>query len=458
MVKTFKASKNDRHKKQASDVHLHIEQMDHHGNGINLSQQPIAVVRGALPGEEVQVEVLHSSKRVVKGVVRRVNVASSKRQTPFCQHFGTCGGCQLQHASNTDGLAMKSEALQSYVRHKLNVASTSADDLFESPITSPNRYRRKVRLAIDARDPNAIKIGFRAQRSQKVVDVNACPILDDRLEMQMLALKQSIVELGVAPKLGHIEMLLCQEGVQAYINSIKQLSSDELMALRTTLDALDIELVGPLASNTESEVDATQARITEPKTLAHLTPKGLLANVGDFVQINSSVNLELLSTTKEWLTLSDTDTVADFFAGSGNFTFAVAPHVNEVKAFEVVDTMVERIADNCEFTQTTNVQASVLDLSDATQLRKFDWASIDKVILDPARAGAETLVRELVAAKTSNIKCIVYVSCNPDTFIRDAQILLSKYTLTSIKVADMFPFTEHLEIIARFTPKMTNNG
>lgn len=450
MVKIFKAPKSSRQKKQSPDLHLTIEQLDHHGNGVNLSRQPIAVVSGALPGEDVQVEVVQSSNKVLKGKVRKVKSASSKRQAPFCPHFGICGGCQLQHLNSEDGLAMKSQALQSYIQHKLQSPTNSKEALFESPIASPDRYRRKVKLAIDARNANDIKIGFRAHRSQKVIDVQACPILDEELESSMLALKQGIMELGIAAKLGHIDILRCQEGVQVYINSVKTLSGDEIAKLRSMLHSKNIELVGPLAGATMSHDN--EAIKAEPKTIEHLTAKGLLANVSDFVQVNSSVNLQLLEVALDWLEVTKTDIVADFFAGSGNFTFAIAPHVSEVKSFEVVDSMVKRIAANCEFTGTTNVSAATVDLSDSENLQDIDWASVDKVILDPARAGAEALANCMATSQEINVNAIVYVSCNPDTFIRDAQILASKYELSKLKVADMFPFTEHLELIALFTP------
>jgi len=150
--------------------------------------------------------------------------------------------------------------------------------------------------------------------------------------------------------------------------------------------------------------------------------------------------------------LTSTDRVLDLFCGLGNFTLPIAKQAQQVVGVEGVQKMVDRASENAQRCQLNNVRFYQADLSDLNAL-KSDWAkqTYDKVLLDPARAGAAECMEFVINKKPSHI---VYVSCDPVTLARDSQLLLDKsYQLDKLGLIDMFPQTAHMESMALFVKK-----
>ncbi len=152
-----------------------------------------------------------------------------------------------------------------------------------------------------------------------------------------------------------------------------------------------------------------------------------------------------------WLDPRPNERIADWFSGLGNFTLPIAKKGALVQAIEGVAEMVRRARDNAQQQGIENVEWLHLDLANKANVEASLQQGFDKVLLDPSREGALTVCHALVKALP---KTIVYVSCNPSTFSRDAKVLINGgYEMEKAGVAEMFPFTHHMEMMALFTQR-----
>ena len=174
----------------------------------------------------------------------------------------------------------------------------------------------------------------------------------------------------------------------------------------------------------------------------------------DFVQVNPLVNQKMIHQALAWLSPQPHERIADWFCGLGNFTLPIAKSGAEVQAVEGVAQMVQRAKENALAQGITNIDYLHLDLSDEKQVYEALAAGFDKVLIDPSREGALTVCHALAKAKPNTI---VYVSCNPSTFSRDARVLLEQgYKMKKAGVIEMFPYTQHMEMMALFTRQENN--
>ena len=168
----------------------------------------------------------------------------------------------------------------------------------------------------------------------------------------------------------------------------------------------------------------------------------------DFTQINYAINIQMVDRALELLEIEPNDKVLDLFCGIGNFTLPIATKCMTATGVEGNKTAVLQAKQNATSNNLKNIEFYITDLT--KELPNLEWAKkeYDKILLDPPRTGGEEICKQI---KKFNAKKIVYVSCNPATFARDAKIIVdSGYTLQNLTLADMYPHTSHIETIASF--------
>ena len=168
----------------------------------------------------------------------------------------------------------------------------------------------------------------------------------------------------------------------------------------------------------------------------------------DFTQINGEINRKMVQQAIHYLDLQPTDSVLDLFCGLGNFTLPISRTARHVVGVEGSAEMIERATMNAERNTISNTEFFVADLSKPLPAAEWVTRHYDKLLLDPARTGAQEILHYIPEWAP---KIIVYVSCNPATLARDAEILKNLgYTLRNAGIIDMFPQTNHVESIAVF--------
>jgi 23S rRNA (uracil1939-C5)-methyltransferase len=170
----------------------------------------------------------------------------------------------------------------------------------------------------------------------------------------------------------------------------------------------------------------------------------------DFVQVNSEINQRMVHFAVEQLDAGPDDRVLDLFCGIGNFSLPLARKAGTVLGVEGEQTLVRRATENAALNGLENVSFRVADLSKIDGTEGWVREGWDRMLLDPARSGADEVVTRMHLFKPQRI---VYVSCHPGTLARDADTLVHEqgYKLESAGIIDMFPHTAHVESIAVFT-------
>lgn len=418
---------------------LSIERLAHDGRGIAFLEGRTWFVSGALPGEQVQVQVLAARSKVVEAQTLVVQSASPERITPKCQWAGQCGGCTLQHINHGQQIELK----QSNLVEQLSREGLAPNEWAEPLLGPAFGYRRRTRVALryDAKHKH-VEVGFRGLASNAVVEVNSCVILVDDLQPVFAGLADLFNAFQQPQGLGHVEL---------------SSGSSNALLLRHTqaLHPADVQLLRDYCSEYNLQLWLQGVGEPQPDQAGQTLSYGLAQfaleiayQPGDFVQVNGQMNDAMIAQALNWLAPQADDRVLDLFCGLGNFALPLAQRVKHVVAVEGVESMLERASQNALAHQLTNVQFYHSNL--AQPWADKDWAqhAFDAALLDPPRDGAHVVVEHLAQLKVSRI---VYVSCNPATLARDAALLVARgYRLEKAGILDMFAQTGHTEAMALF--------
>ena len=436
MVAIYQAKKKPAGKEYAD---LTIERWDHEAQGISHLQGKICFTEGALPGELVRVRLTEQKKDFQRAVVQKVLTAVPGRRAAPCQYAGSCGGCQLQHVEPAMALTLKQQAVDGLLRHQLKLVDLPWQPAISSAETG---YRRRARLGVwYDKKGRSFQVGFRKAADKEILDITACAVLTAALQPALAVLRSALPQLSQGQAITHVELLDADGQAYLIVRHVKPLpAADVTLLCQAWPQAIWF-----------GEPQTGHYQAWQPDTVMpsyRLNDLFLQFQPTDFIQVNASVNQQMVAQALSWLMPKNNEQVLDLYCGIGNFSLPIAATGAQVTAVEGVAEMVQRAHQNAAANHLAHTEFVRADLhlpwpADAWAARRYD-----KVLLDPARAGAEVCVGEIAKRKPAQI---LYVSCNPATFARDAKVLLAKrYQLTKIGVMDMFPNTSHLELMALF--------
>ncbi|MEC7528332.1 MAG: 23S rRNA (uracil(1939)-C(5))-methyltransferase RlmD, partial [Pseudomonadota bacterium] len=298
-----------------------IEDLDWMGNGV-VRGNPMVFVEGALVGETCDIEVLSSKKKVINARATNIHSPSDERQAPFCPVFDACGGCQLQHIKPDAALEQRDRALKVMMERQLSMKP----NVWQAPLVGPRpQYRRKARLAIDARNPNQIKLGFREANSSNVINVETCPILVDPLSKLIGPLRDALSGFESARHIGHISLIAGDNTSHLVIKHTKALEAELIDAVSELVNTSSS--VGDYGIELKLENKQGQIRSVGRGTdMVMNTVSGcsISPSANDFVQINKVVNEKMVNQAIGWLNPKPNERIADWFSGLGNFTLPIA--------------------------------------------------------------------------------------------------------------------------------------
>ncbi|AVO51320.1 23S rRNA (uracil(1939)-C(5))-methyltransferase RlmD [Ectopseudomonas mendocina] len=419
---------------------LSIERLAGDGRGIAFEGGRTWFVSGALAGEQIEARVLGARSQTVEARAERIITASSERREAPCRHADRCGGCNLQHMSHADQLALKQRTLAEQLSRLGGVQPQE----WAAPLTGPEfAYRRRARIAVrwDAKT-RQLHVGFRAEASQDIVAIDDCPVLVQPLQPILKALPELLRSLEKPQALGHVE-LFSGTAEALLLRHTAPLTEHDLLRLR----AFCVQHAAQLWLHGEGQPQADDASAELGFELAHWQLR-LAYRPGDFVQVNGLVNEAMVVQALDWLAVQPRERVLDLFCGLGNFALPLARQAAEVVAVEGVDVMVARAAANAQNNGLGNAHFFRADLSNPLVDETWACDGFDAVLLDPPRDGALEVVRKMSGL---GARRLVYVSCNPTTLARDAAELQQQgYRLRRAGILDMFPQTAHVEAMALF--------
>lgn len=428
-----------------SDDSLVIERLAHDGRGLahNAAGKAVFVDR-TLPGERVEVAVHVNRKRFDEAHVKALLSRSAQRVEPPCDYFGQCGGCQLQHMDIETQRGHKQAVLR-----ELFARQGIALDTPRLLHGSTEHYRRRARLGVKVDGQNNVLLGFRAAHSHRLVDINQCYVLVEPLQALLPPLRAFLTTLEAPRQVGHIELLATASECVLLVRQLKQHPGDA-ERWQQFAEQQGIAL-GAWVGRESSELCWYSAApvLEEILRIQDQPPLPLRFSPGDFLQVNAEVNQLMVAEVVAWLAPSPGQRIVDLFAGMGNFSLPLAMSGAQVHAVEGSLSMVSRIKANAADNQL-DVSVQQADLSDAVTINGLLKAqgSLDALVLDPPRNGAESICQALGRYPVPRV---AYVSCDPATLARDAAHLLQAgYRIKQVAVADMFLHTAHMETLMLF--------
>ncbi len=437
---------------------LAIESLDQEGRGVARMDGKAIFVEGALPGERVN--AISARVKPTFEVARATTVvkANASRVTPRCPHFGVCGGCTLQHAHPSLQVAAKQRALEEALARIGRVRPERMLPPIEGPAWG---YRYRARLTVrHVAKKGVVLVGFHERKSSFVADMSECHVLPRKISDLLLPLRLLVASLSIYDRLPQIELAVGErpEGVAVALEYVlvlrilAPLTPDDEQKLRDFADrhgiAFWLQTGGP----------ATVVPFHPPgASLRYLLPEFGIAMPfapTDFTQVNSAINRVLVRRALALLDAQPTDRIADFFCGLGNFTLPIARSGANVVGIEGSAALVQRAEANARHNGLADrTHFVVANLFEATPESIAGLGRLDRVLIDPPREGAISVVKALPRSdEDGGLARIVYVSCNPATLARDAEVLVHErgYRCAAAGVVNMFPHTAHVESIALF--------
>ncbi len=429
------------------------------GEGVGRYEGFTIFVPYALPNETVQVKINLVKKNYAVGDIVEVLTPSTERVDSQCEVYGNCGGCQLQHASYTEQLRLKTESVKAVIER-----IAKCDPELVLPCIGPKepwRYRNKMQMPVGG-TIGSIRMGFYQKGSHSIINHEHCPIQDAGNDEIRKVCYEAMNELGIEPYDEHTE-----RGIIRHI--VGRIGKEEWMVILVSRIASiprERELVDcivkalPKVTSIVVNHNPKQTNVILGPTNRTLYGKDQITDYikdlsfqlspHSFFQVNPEQTTVLYDTALEFADLKGHETVIDAYCGTGTISLFLAHKAKNVIGIEIVAPAIEDAKKNAIRNGYENTEFIVGDA--AVEMPRLYKQGIepDVIVFDPIRAGCKEDV--LHAAIGMAPQRIVYVSCNPSSMARDIEILTKHgYELVKVQPVDMFPQTYHTEAVALLT-------
>ncbi len=395
-----------------------------------------------LPDEIVVVKPTLFNSEGVRANLVEIKSPSPKRIDPKCEHFFQCGGCLLQHWNFEDYTSWKFDKIS------LPILKISPTTMMKEIKTSSIKSRRHAKFKAKKYKSNTI-IGFNEYRSKFITKIQECLIIESKLQRFIHYLEKPLHKLlGIGDEID-IHANLLDNGIDLLIHGIDKIDYHKLNIFVDTISKSSvIRFNRKLEDNTNELLFTTDLSSLSNKSFSSITfppPGGFLqATMEGENAILESVFLGLSENKK-------TKLICELFCGCGTITLPLLKKHYQIHSFELDKDSLKSldIAARKE-SFGNNVKTKVRDLKNFP-LTSDELSKYDAIIIDPPRSGAKL---QFLNIARSNVSIIISISCNVNTFIRDAKILIeSNYELKWVQPIDQFLFSAHVELVAIFQLK-----
>ena len=442
----------------ASTEWLTVESIDLEAQGVaHNAEGKVVFIEDALPGEEVQVKVNRRKNNWEQATMTALRRESAQRVVPQCPHFGTCGGCKMQHLHVGAQVATKQRALEDALWHLGKVRSEQMLRPIEGPAWG---YRYRARLSVRfVVKKDKVLIGFHERKSSYVADMDSCAVLPPAVSAMLLPLRALVAGMDQRDRLPQIELAVGDEVIALVLRHLEPLSAPDLARLREFGATHGVQWwLQPKGPDTVHRLDDGGPE------LAYALPEfgvTMPFKPTDFTQVNPHINRVLVARALRLLDARADERVIDWFCGLGNFTLPIARQAREVLGVEGSEALVERARANAAFNGlAATTRFAARNLFELAPADVAAYGPADKWLVDPPREGAFAMAKALAdlpadpaaAPGFAAPRRIVYVSCNPATLARDAGLLVHQagYRCSAAGAVNMFPHTAHIESMAVF--------
>ena len=409
---------------------LTIDGLGSQGEGVAEANGAKVFVPFTLPGETVVADLEGE-----RGALVSIDRPSPDRIAPVCRHFGSCGGCALQHAAPGLYRAFKRDQ----VVHALKSRGFADDVRVADLVPVAPGTRRRATFAV-SRDGDNVVLGYHAARSHDLVGIEQCPILRSTIVRELPTLR-ALLTIALS-RAGSAELYVADTGHGLDV----VLSGTGLDMTAKRRSSLGAWMAGTPAM-LRLTVDGEQISARAIPAIA-FSGHAVSMPPGSFIQAVPEAEAAMVRLVHGALAkLRKPDRIADLFAGLGAFSLALAGR-NEVLAVEWDTAAVSALSSAARQPGLRKLEVLRRDLF-REPLSARELEPFAAVVFDPPRAGADAQAQRLAA---SSVRTVVAVSCNPATFARDARTLVDGgYVMGLVAPLDQFLFSPHVEVVATFT-------
>jgi 23S rRNA (uracil1939-C5)-methyltransferase len=415
-------------------IEVEIESLGALGDGCGYNNGKPVYIPFTLAGDVVEAEVIQENSKLIRGRLKQLIKASPDRAKAHCKHFSQCGGCQLQHLEEEKYYAFKKGLLETAIER-----AEYDSVLVEEPVKIGPFNRRRVNLKVKVAG-GRVYLGFYRYRSHKIVDLEECPVVSQRIAALFAPIRKMLLKLKVPDQVSQVYLTESSGKVLMTINSAAKPSHGDRSILAEMMHRE--KLAGILWERNAGPFSICQAEpfilkcgnsdiVLPEKAFIQATDQGQQAIAGIIVEETS-----------------DSTRVIDLYSGCGAYSFPLLEAGHYVRSVEGDRDMVHAMQRAIESGGLeSRMLAETRDLFrepiGGAELRDFD-----AVVVNPPRNGAEPQVE---AIGKSDVPLVIIVSCNPVTLERDARILQDQgYLLKRAVPVDQFFWTTHLESVVVF--------
>ncbi len=396
--------------------------------GTGIVDEKTVSVPFVLPGEEVEGEY-YTSKGDHWVNPETIHQKSPDRIDPKCIHYGSCGGCSLQHVSDDFYKNFKKGLVQDAL--KKNGLSVDVHD----PIIVGERQRRRIDFKAMKNDGQVV-MGFTIKNRWKTIDFKECLIVVPEIESVFAPLRHLINQITDDHMIIHVFLTAAANGLDMILAGFKNPLTDDQMGFvdqftKEYLIRMTLKIKGQPAMVIQSD---------EPHVLLAGNKVSISANC--FLQASAKAEQILADLVTSYLP-KNAHKVVDLFCGRGTLTLPIAEHGCKVTGFEGDVRSIAALAN----VGHPNIRALVQDLF-GDPVQADDLKKYDVVVMNPPRSGAQVQAKQVAMAR---VPCVIYVSCSPASFAKEAAILCEKgYVLEKVIPVDQFMWAAHTEVVGVF--------
>ncbi|WOV86680.1 23S rRNA (uracil(1939)-C(5))-methyltransferase RlmD [Sporosarcina oncorhynchi] len=443
---------------QHDRLNVYVEDLTHDGSGVAKVEGYPLFIPGALPGEQVEVQVGKTLKNYGFAKLLEVIEPSPQRVEPPCPVFWDCGGCQMQHLSYEGQMIQKQKQVRDVIDRIAKLPNVPVHPV--KGMDNPWRYRNKSQIPFGEQNGRIVS-GFYKSRTHHIVDTDVCIIQSEEADLLMATLKREMLILGVdayneRTHKGLLRHLIVRKGKATGEIMVVLVTSKRKFPEREAVVEM-IKRVVPEVTSIMHNVNSEKTNVIFGNETSCLYGKSfIIDSIGDidfeisarsFYQVNPEQTEVLYKQALDYAQLSGGEMVIDAYCGIGTISLFLAKQAKEVYGVEIVPQAIEDAKRNAELNGLDNAHFEAGAAEDVIPKWYEQGKRFDVLVVDPPRKGCdEKLLQTILTYKP---KRVVYVSCNPGTLARDLRILEDGgYKTQEIQPVDMFPQSSHVESVA----------
>ncbi len=385
-------------------MEIKIIDMDHQGKGIGKIDNKVIFVPKTITGDTCQIDIYRNYKKYDAGKLNKIIVKSSDRTEALCPYYKNCGGCNISNLSYDKQVSFKAQKVKNIFKKYLNLEINP--NVIRS--VSEYNYRNKITYHIDK------TLGLVGEYGG-VINIDKCLLVSDRVnELYSLIKKEDLTEVRLV--------------------TIKECDNGLILSIDGKMD------VGNIKDKCIAIYMNNKCVYKKEDGYINVGDIKYKVSVNSFFQINTCNISRLYDEIIRYGNFSKNNKVIDLYCGVGSISLYIAKYVKEVLGIEIVEEAIKDARENALLNDISNAKFLCGDVAKLIG----DKIDGDILIVDPPRVGLDNHTIEVI--NESNIKKVIYVSCNPMTLVRDLK-LLCKYEFKEISVVDMFPQTHHVECV-----------